>query len=190
MLIVRLVVLLSLLSIVISFINTNNKYNKISITKLSSNTNGIFSKLKTIFKRNNDIKNNDNNNNNNVNINVNIKPSVRYIPPPVENIDILPDTKIAIIGAGIAGLACAKTLSDANYNDYIIIEKEDSPGGRVRTDKYDGYLLDRGFQVFLDAYPESKGFFDYDKLQLQQFLPGAIVQLDGSFNRYDILSYY
>ena len=28
-------------------------------------------------------------------------------------------------------------------------------GGRVRTDSVDGFLLDRGFQVYLDAYPDT-----------------------------------
>ena len=44
----------------------------------------------------------------------------------------------------------------------------------------DGFTLDRGFQVFLTAYPEYAGCLDLDQLQLRNFWPGAIVQLgDG-----------
>jgi phytoene dehydrogenase-like protein len=31
-----------------------------------------------------------------------------------------------------------------------IIEQDDAPGGRVLTDELDGFLLDRGFQVYLE----------------------------------------
>ena len=41
----------------------------------------------------------------------------------------------------------------------------------------DGYILDRGFAVFIEEYPASKLLLDYDGLQLQQFLPGARVKL-------------
>ena len=40
------------------------------------------------------------------------------------------------------------------------------------------FVLDRGFQVFLSAYPEARDALDYDALDLRAFAPGAIVQ-DG-----------
>ena len=39
----------------------------------------------------------------------------------------------------------------------------------------DGFLLDRGFQVFLDAYPEAGALLDKDKLDLRAFRPGALI---------------
>ena len=33
-----------------------------------------------------------------------------------------------------------------------------------------------GYQVFIDSYPEAKALFDYDRLQLRSFLPGALVR--------------
>ncbi len=84
------------------------------------------------------------------------------------------DYKIHIIGAGVSGLIAALTLEKFGYNP-IIIEATDSVGGRVKTDIVDGYQLDHGFQVLLDAYPKAKEYLDYEALQLQRFLPGSVL---------------
>jgi phytoene dehydrogenase-like protein len=81
---------------------------------------------------------------------------------------------IVIVGAGIAGLTAAKVLKAAGKN-IKIIEAADEVGGRVRTDFVQGFLLDRGFQVLLTAYPEAKHFLDYTLLDLKKFVSGAIV---------------
>ncbi|WKN31608.1 NAD(P)/FAD-dependent oxidoreductase [Porifericola rhodea] len=84
------------------------------------------------------------------------------------------DTDILIIGAGLAGLSAATYLKRYGYR-VKILEAEGRVGGRVKTDKHEGFLLDRGFQVFLTAYPEAKALLDYDALELKTFLPGALV---------------
>jgi len=53
---------------------------------------------------------------------------------------------VVIIGAGLAGLACGRHLTDAGIS-FQILETSDGVGGRVRTDQFEGFLLDRGFQV-------------------------------------------
>ncbi len=83
-------------------------------------------------------------------------------------------TDVLIIGAGIAGLTAAKVLKEAGVT-IKLLEASDEVGGRIRTDKVDGFLLDRGFQVFLTAYPEAKRFLDYDRLDLRPFTPGALI---------------
>jgi protoporphyrinogen oxidase len=82
--------------------------------------------------------------------------------------------EIVIIGGGLAGLTAAKILKAAGKK-IKIVEASDGVGGRVRTDEHAGFLLDRGFQVFLTAYPEAKNLLDYKALDLRTFKPGAII---------------
>jgi phytoene dehydrogenase-like protein len=83
---------------------------------------------------------------------------------------------VVVVGAGLAGLACARHLAGAGVR-VTVLEAGDAVGGRVRTDCVDGFLLDRGFQVFLTAYPEAAEVLDYNELQLRPFYPGALIQL-------------
>ena len=84
------------------------------------------------------------------------------------------NAEVIIIGAGLAGLTAAKILKAAGKS-VLVLEASDGVGGRVRTDEVDGYLLDRGFQVFLTAYPEAKSLLDYNALELCKFDPGALI---------------
>ena len=68
--------------------------------------------------------------------------------------------KVIIVGAGVAGMACAVTLAEKGI-PFQILEASDGVGGRVRTDVVDGFLLDRGFQIFLTSYPEAQRLLDY-----------------------------
>jgi phytoene dehydrogenase-like protein len=83
---------------------------------------------------------------------------------------------VAIIGAGLAGLTCARRLQDTGRS-CVVLEATDAVGGRVRTDCVEGYQLDRGFQVLLTAYPEAQRWLDYAALDLREFTPGALVRL-------------
>ncbi|MDG1893804.1 MAG: NAD(P)/FAD-dependent oxidoreductase [Fuerstiella sp.] len=87
-----------------------------------------------------------------------------------------------IIGGGLAGLTCATQLHAVGV-EFILLESSDGVGGRVRTDNVDGFLLDRGFQVLLTAYPEAKRLFDYDALKLQAFEPGSLIRTDNGLHR-------
>jgi phytoene dehydrogenase-like protein len=87
-----------------------------------------------------------------------------------------------IIGGGLAGLCCARRLHQEGLS-FTVLEASDGPGGRVRTDELDGFLLDRGFQVLLTAYPEAQEVLDYEALELCAFVPGALVRKDGQFFR-------
>lgn len=89
------------------------------------------------------------------------------------------DYKIHIIGAGVSGLIAAKTLEEAGYNP-IILEASDRVGGRVKTDIVEGYQLDHGFQVLLNAYPKAKDHLDFKQLELQTLKPGAVIFYEGT----------
>jgi len=83
--------------------------------------------------------------------------------------------KVGIIGAGLAGLACGAYLQKNGVHDITIFESNEQVGGKLRTDLVGNYQLDRGFQVLLPAYPETKALLDYSKLQLQFFKKGSLI---------------
>jgi phytoene dehydrogenase-like protein len=87
-------------------------------------------------------------------------------------------TSVAIVGGGLAGLSAARRLTDAGVG-CTICEAADRVGGRVATDMVDGFLLDRGFQVFLTSYPEAQQVLDYEELELEEFLSGSLVRWGG-----------
>ena len=84
---------------------------------------------------------------------------------------------VVIVGAGLAGLTAARTLTDAG-REVRVLEASDGVGGRVRSDLVDGFRLDRGFQVLLTAYPDVGRQLDVDALDLRRFDPGSLVWID------------
>lgn len=89
---------------------------------------------------------------------------------------------VIIVGGGLAGLTCAVKLHEADV-PFLLIEATDRLGGRVASDRYDNFILDRGFQVYLTAYPEGRKLLDYTKLGLQPFYPGALVFRGGKLHK-------
>src|SRR5919107_3747001 len=83
--------------------------------------------------------------------------------------------KTIIVGAGLAGLTCAKVLRERKA-EVVVFEASDGVGGRVRTDERDGFLFDRGFQVYFTAYPVARRHLDHGALNLRAFEPGAVVR--------------
>ncbi|MEX2512697.1 MAG: NAD(P)/FAD-dependent oxidoreductase [Cyclobacteriaceae bacterium] len=88
------------------------------------------------------------------------------------------DRNVYIVGAGISGLVAALELEKAGYYP-VILESTDRIGGRIKSEKMDGYTLDRGFQVLLTSYPEARRYLDFDALELKLFKPGAVILKPG-----------
>ncbi|MEW2012871.1 MULTISPECIES: FAD-dependent oxidoreductase [Microbacterium] len=92
---------------------------------------------------------------------------------------------VAVIGAGLAGLRCATLLARAG-RDVVVLDAADDVGGRQRTDRVDGFLLDRGFQVVNPRYDALARALDPASLDLRPFPVGVRVVRGG---RSDVLAH-
>ncbi|MBA8796002.1 phytoene dehydrogenase-like protein [Friedmanniella endophytica] len=82
--------------------------------------------------------------------------------------------RVAVVGAGLAGLVCARHLTRAGA-EVTVFERADRVGGRVTTDVVDGYRCDRGFQLINPAYPAVPRELDVPALDLRAFAAGVFV---------------
>jgi phytoene dehydrogenase-like protein len=82
--------------------------------------------------------------------------------------------RVVVVGAGLAGLACASDLAAAGVR-VRVLEAGDAVGGRMRTDRQAGFLLDRGFQVFNTSYPQVQRRLTLRALRLRPFTPGLLL---------------
>lgn len=87
---------------------------------------------------------------------------------------------MVVVGAGLAGLRAAQLLAAAG-RDVVVLEAGDGIGGRVRTDRVDGFTLDRGFQLYNPAYPEGRAA--WPALELRAFESGVEVVAEGGVHR-------
>lgn len=96
--------------------------------------------------------------------------------------DVVKKGGVVIVGAGLAGLACAEDLA-AQGMDVTVVEAADRPGGRMRSDRRDGFVLDRGFQVFNPSYPQVRKRVATEPLDLRPFYPGMLLHGPGRRTR-------
>lgn len=87
-----------------------------------------------------------------------------------------------VVGAGLAGLCAARVLSAAGV-EVLVLEATGRVGGRVRSDRLDGFTLDQGFQAFNTSYPEPQRVLDVPGLGLREFTPGLLVYSGGERHR-------
>lgn len=88
------------------------------------------------------------------------------------------DADAVVVGAGLAGLAAARTLTAAGLS-VRVLEAASNVGGRVATTVSDGVVMDHGFQLYNPAYPEGQRVFDYETLDLRPFARGAAIAGPG-----------
>ncbi|NNK14551.1 MAG: NAD(P)-binding protein [Desulfofustis sp.] len=89
--------------------------------------------------------------------------------------------EVVIIGAGLAGLSCARVLQKHNVG-FTLLEKADRPGGRIKTDRVNGYLLDHGFQVLQTGYPDISKYLNLQDLKLSSFPSGVAIRHNKKFH--------
>lgn len=82
--------------------------------------------------------------------------------------------KIVVIGAGLAGLACALSLAEQGI-EVLVLEAQPRVGGRIGSRRQDGFIVDAGFQVLFPAYPIAQRMLDLAALQLRPIASGAVI---------------
>lgn len=86
---------------------------------------------------------------------------------------------VVIVGAGLAGLSCARALKRHRV-PFLILEASDRMGGKLKTEQIRGHYLDQGYQVYFTHYPTAKDQVDEEKLHLKRFDAGSMVIWDGN----------
>ncbi|WP_037669069.1 NAD(P)/FAD-dependent oxidoreductase [Streptomyces griseus] len=89
---------------------------------------------------------------------------------------------VVIVGAGVAGLSAAHRLNSAGVTT-AVLEAAPYVGGRMATEKVDGFRLDRVGQLLSTAYPELRLAAGLDALVLRPFAPGVLLHSDGRRHR-------
>lgn len=88
------------------------------------------------------------------------------------------DADVVVVGGGLTGLRAAYELERGGAS-VLVVEANDSVGGRVRSTTVDGFILDHGFQVILSGYPELKSIQGIESLNLATFSSGARIQTNA-----------
>jgi protoporphyrinogen/coproporphyrinogen III oxidase len=83
----------------------------------------------------------------------------------------MPDASVAIVGAGVSGLATSYFLAQQGIQS-VLIEKSNRAGGLIRTDHLHGCVLEAGPDSYLAAKPAVN--------ELCRELPGMSEQIIGS----------
>jgi choline dehydrogenase-like flavoprotein len=84
---------------------------------------------------------------------------------------------VTVVGVGVAGLSAANRISRAGLH-VEVFEASDGVGERARTDRVDGFLLDRGFQMVSTAYPAARRVLDLEALDLRRFDRATLLHVE------------
>ncbi|MFE0461984.1 FAD-dependent oxidoreductase, partial [Kitasatospora sp. NPDC058965] len=88
------------------------------------------------------------------------------------------DPDVVVVGAGLAGLTAARSLTAAGL-EVRVLEAAERIGGRLAGHQLDGYRLDHGGQLLNTGFPELARRLDLDELQLCPLTPGVLVHSGG-----------
>lgn len=88
---------------------------------------------------------------------------------------------VLIIGAGMSGLTAAHEVFQKGLS-FKVIEASSSVGGRMKTERIQGFQLDRGLHFFQTAYPEAQKVLDYKDLELKEVYQGTLIYHNHDFS--------
>ncbi|MFH8974099.1 NAD(P)/FAD-dependent oxidoreductase [Streptomyces sp. NPDC017890] len=89
---------------------------------------------------------------------------------------------VVVVGAGIAGLSAAHRLTSAGVTT-TVLEVAHTVGGRMATEKVDGFRLDRIGHLLSTAYPGPHPAPGLPGLALLPFAPGVLLHSEGRHHR-------
>ena len=98
--------------------------------------------------------------------------------------------RVAIAGAGLAGLSCAKYLSDAGHTP-VVVEARDVLGGKVAAwQDEDGDWYETGLHIFFGAYPNMLQLFKELNIEERlQWKSHSMIfnqkEVPGTYSRFD-----
>ena len=93
--------------------------------------------------------------------------------------------RVAVVGAGIAGLSAAYDLTRAGI-DVVVIDPADRPGGKLRTSPFAGVDLDESADMFLARLPWGVGLcrdLGLEPALIHPAIGSALVVHDGRLRR-------
>ncbi|MEU6082881.1 NAD(P)/FAD-dependent oxidoreductase [Streptomyces sp. NPDC047108] len=92
-------------------------------------------------------------------------------------------TDVIVVGAGVAGLAAARRLTDAGLG-VTVLEAAPYVGGRMSTDRVDGFRLDRTAHFLTPSSAELRRTPGLEKLALRPLSHGVLVRQGGRSQRF------
>lgn len=84
------------------------------------------------------------------------------------------DPAVVVVGAGVAGLACARRLQDRGVR-VVVLESSDRVGGRLGSVRVEGIGCELGFQVSMSNYHQLESLVPRSVLPRHSFTSGAVV---------------
>jgi oxygen-dependent protoporphyrinogen oxidase len=83
--------------------------------------------------------------------------------------------KVIVVGAGVAGLGAAYRLKQRGF-EVQVLEAEDTPGGRMRSERHGGFVVERGAQFIASSYRNMR------RLAAELGIDGEIEKLSDTRN--------